>query len=151
MDVEVVLTQTDTKLGERGQVIKVSSGHAYNFLIPNQKAKLATPANLKSFKEEKERQSRKEGDRRAHAETLAKKINETSLTVEVLVGEGDKLYGAITAQDIHERLLSQGISLEKKDIHLEAPIRQLGAYQVPVKLHPQVSVNLRLSIVKKKP
>ena len=70
--------------------------------------------------------------------------------MEVLVGEGEKLYGAVTTQDIYEKLLSQGISLEKKDIHLEAPVRQLGVYQAAVKLHPQVTANLRLLVVKKK-
>ena len=91
MKLEVVLTQDDLKLGKRGEVVKVSPGYAHNFLLPNLKAKLATPSNLKSFKEENERQSKEALNRRATAEALAKKIDTASVTIEVLVGDGEKL------------------------------------------------------------
>jgi len=149
-DIEVVLTETDPKLGTRGQVIKVSSGFANNFLIPHKKALLATAANLKSFQAEKARLSLKESQAKADAEELAKKILATSLTIEVLTGEGEKLYGAVNSQDVQQALLAQGISLERKDIHLAEPIHKLGAYQIDVKLHPHVTAQLKLWVVKKK-
>ena len=133
MDVEVVLTEADPKLGQRGQVIKVSAGYAHNFLIPHKKAKLATPSNLKSFDEEKTRRAKEHAQVKAHAEGLAAKISSLSLTLEVLVGEAEKLFGAVTAQDIQQGLLSQGITIEKKDIHLEEPIRKLGP--IPYRLN----------------
>ncbi len=150
MDIEVVLTQDDAKLGRRGQVVKVSRGFATNFLFPHQKAKLATSSNLKSFQAENDRHLKQASERRAEAEALAKKIEAASVTVEVLVGEGEKLYGAVTSQELQQSLLNQGIAIDKKDIHLESPIKQLGAYQVTVKLHPEVTARLKLLIVKKK-
>ena len=150
MDIEVVLTEADPKLGPRGQVIKVSAGYAHNFLIPHNKAKLATSANLKNFEDEKARRFKEQAQKKAHADELAVKISGSSLTIEVLVGEADKLFGAVTAQDIQQGLLSQGIAVEKKDIHLEEPLRKLGAYTVPVKLHPEVQAGLKLWVVRKK-
>ena len=150
MDIEVVLTESDPKIGQRGQVIKVSSGYAHNFLIPHKKAKIATPSNLKSFDEEKTRRAKEQAQTKTRAEETAAKISALSLTLEVLVGEAEKLFGAVTAQDIQQGLLSQGITIEKKDIHLEEPIRKLGAYTVPVKFHPEVQADLKLWVVKKK-
>ena len=150
MDIQVVLTETDPKLGKRGEIVKVSSGFANNFLIPNKKAILATPANLKSFEAEKEREVKSNAQKLAAAQELAQKITKVSLTVEVAAGEGDKLYGAVTNQDIQRALESQGAAVDKKEIHLEEPIRKLGAYQVPLKLHPEVSVTVKLWVVKKK-
>jgi large subunit ribosomal protein L9 len=150
MNIEVVLTENDPKLGQRGKVIKVSSGYAYNFLIPNKKAKLATASNLKSFDEEKARRSREEAEARSRAQELSKKIEALSLTLEMLAGEGEKLFGAVTTQDIQQALLSQGITLDKKSVHLEEPIKQLGAYTVMVKLHPEFQAKLKLWVVKKK-
>ncbi len=150
MDIEVVLTESDPKLGQRGQVIKVSAGYAHNFLIPHKKAKLATLSNLKSFEEEKARHDKVQSQAKAHAEQLAAKISALSLTLEVLVGEAEKLFGAVTAQDIQQGLLKQGIAVEKKDIQLEEPIKKLGAYILPVKIHPEVHAQLKLWVVKKK-
>ena len=149
-NLEVVLTENDPKLGVRGQVVKVSSGYANNFLFPHKKALLATPANLKTFEAEKARLSQKDAQTKAHAEELAKKVEAASLTLEVLVGEEDKLYGAINTQDIQQGLAAQGISLERKDIHLGEPIKKLGAYQIDIKLHPHVMTKLKLWVIKKK-
>ena len=150
MDLEVVLIENHPKLGERGRVVKVSPGYAINCLIPQKKARLATPANLKSFEAEKAALAKKESGRLSHAKELARRIAETSLTIEVQVGAEEKLYGAVTSHEIHQSLLQQGIHLERKDIHLEEPIRKLGSYQVPVKLLPEVNAVLRLWVVKKK-
>ncbi len=157
MNIEVVLTQDDPKLGKRGQVIKVSPGFANNFLIPQGKARLATPANVKGFVLEKERLSKEAGEAKGRAEALAQKLTACSLTMEVLTGPGsgtdpdaEKLYGAVTSQDIQQALLKQGISVDKKNIHLEEPLKKLGAYTVVIKLHPEVSASLKVWVVRKK-
>ena len=150
MDIKVVLTQDDPKLGKRGEVVKVAPGHAYNFLIPHAKAKLATPSNLKVFEAERQRSAKHEAAARGRGEALVKKIAETSLTLEVQAGEGDKLYGAVTVLDIQNALGARGISLEKKEIHLEEPIHKLGAFEIPIKFHSEVSATLQLLVVKKK-
>lgn len=150
MNIEVVLLQDDPKLGKRGDVVKVSSGFAQNFLYPHNKAKIATPANLKSFEAEKARHAKEEEDRLSRAREWAQKLKELTLTLEVSSGEGDKLYGAINSQDIVEALSRQSISLERKEVHLEEPIKKLGDYQVQVKLHSKISTQLKISVVKKK-
>lgn len=149
MDIEVILTENDPKLGRRGQVVKVSSGYAQNFLFPNQKAKPATPANLKIFNEEKARHDKHEAEILAQAKDLASKIGALRLKMEVSAGEGDKLYGAVTNQDIVNSLGSHKLVVDRKKIHLEDPIKKLGAYKVAIKLHPDVLVDLNLEIVKK--
>lgn len=150
MDLEVVLTQDDPKLGKRGDIVKVSSGYASNFLIPNQKALLATPAAVKNFKVEKARQVKQQADALSRARETAAKIERTFVRIDRLTGEDDKLYGAVTAQNIHEALKQQGISVDRKDLHLEEPIRKLGGHEVAVKLHPEVTAKLKLQVEKKK-
>ena len=149
MDIQVVLTENDPKLGKRGQVVKVSSGFAQNFLIPHNKAKLATPANLKSFEQEKARTAKEEAERLAQAKEQAARLSSVQLRLEVSVGEGDKLFGSVTSQDIVDALSNQGIALDRKKLHLEEPIKRLGGYHLPVKLHPEVSADLKLEVVKK--
>ncbi len=150
MNIEVVLLQDDPKLGKRGEVVKVSSGFAQNFLYPHNKAKAATPGNLKSFQEEKKRLAQEEVDRISRARELAKTLAAMSLTIEVSAGEGDKLYGAVNSQDIVEALKKQNLLVDRKEVHLEEPFKKLGAYQVHIKLHSQVSTQLKVWIVKKK-
>ena len=150
MDIQVILTADDPKLGKRGEVIKVSPGFARNFLLPQKKAILATPAGLKAVEEEKARKTKQQADRLEWARQMAKRISATVVPIEMMAGEGDKLFGAVTNQTIQEALAKKGIDIDKKEIHIDEPIKKLGEYQVPVKLHHEVSVNLRLSIVKKK-
>lgn len=149
MDIQVVLTVDDPKLGKRGQVVKVSSGFAQNFLFPQQKAKLATPANLKQFQEEKARHDKEEAEKLAAARELAKKIRETSLTIEAMAGEADKLFGAITAQDISSALFAKGLACDRKKIHLEEPIKKIGVYEIEIKLHPEVLTKVKVNLVRK--
>lgn len=149
MNVEVVLTQNDPKLGKRGDVVKVSHGFAHNFLIPNGKAKLATSSSLKGFEKEKEREAAREAKDLAQARELAQKISGLSLTLELSVGEGDKPFGSVTSHEIAQKLQSQGLAVEKKEVQLSEPIKQLGTFQVPIKIHPEVSAKLKLWIVKK--
>ena len=149
MDIEVVLTESDPKLGKRGQVIKVSSGFAQNFLFPHHKAKLATPANLRLFEQEKVRASKEEAERLSLAKELAARAASVRLRLEVSTGEGDKLFGSVTSQDIAEGLAKEGISVDRKKIHLEEPLKKLGSYDIPLRLHPEVHSVLKVELVKK--
>lgn len=149
MNIEVVLLQDDPKLGKRGDVVKVSSGFAQNFLYPHGKAKPATPANLKSFEAEKAKNAKEEAERLSKAREIAAKVKAMTLTIEVSAGEGDKLYGAVNSQDLAEALRKQGLQVERRDVHLEDPIKKLGDYEVTVKPHTQVSAPLKVRIVKK--
>lgn len=149
MDIQVVLTENDPKLGNRGQVIKVSPGYAQNYLFPHHKAKPATVANLKEFEREKEKNTKEAAQIRAEAETLAQRLRKAELRLEVMAGEGDKLFGAVTSQDIVNGLAGLGIVCDRKKIHLEEPIKKLGRHQVEFKLHPEVHAKLQIDVVKK--
>ena len=149
MNIQVILTETDPKLGQAGEVIKVAPGFAQNYLIPHGKAKLATDGNLKAAAEAKKRQSQVTQDKLAHAQELAEKISAFSLTLSVQAGADNKLFGAVTAQDIRQALSGKGIVVQKKDIHLTESIKKLGQHEVTLKLHPQVTTTLKLAINKK--
>lgn len=147
--IQVILIENDPKLGKRGQVIKVSLGFAQNFLFPQKKAKPATPANLKLFEDEKARSTQEEAEHLLKAKEQAARVSSVHLRLEVSVGEGDKLFGSVTSQDIVEALSNQGITLDRKKLHLEEPIKRLGSYRIPFKVHPEVTADLKLDVVKK--
>jgi large subunit ribosomal protein L9 len=149
MNVEVVLTDNDPKLGKRGEVVKVSQGFALNYLIPNRKAVMATKENLKSFAAEKAGEERRQAEKLAAAKETAAKISAVSVKIPMQAGDGDKLYGAVTNQDVQAALSAKGIAIERRDIHLDEPIKRLGDYTVQLKLHPEVSAKLAISVVKK--
>jgi large subunit ribosomal protein L9 len=150
VNIEVVLTENDPKLGQRGQVVKVSSGYAQNFLFPHNKAKPATPQNLKQFEQEKAKASKEASEHLAEAQRQAAIIRSWRLSLPVTVGEADKIFGSITSKDIQEALTGKGVVVERKKIHLEEPIRHLGVYEIPMRLHPEVNVVLTVEVVKKK-
>lgn len=151
MDIQVVLLQDDPKLGKRGDIVKVSSGFAQNFLFPNHRAKPATADNVAPFQAEKARRAKEEAERLERARAMAKTLASASVTVEAKAGEGDRIFGAVTAADIVQALSKQGVALDKKEIHLEEPIKRVGAYTVDVKLHRDVTAKLKLWVVGKRP
>jgi large subunit ribosomal protein L9 len=149
VNIEVVLLDNDPKLGKRGEIIKVSTGYAQNYLFPNKKAVPATPENLKNFQAQKAKDARLQAERLAVAREAASKIEKADVTIPMLTGEGDKLYGAVTSQDIQAALRAEGILIERKDIHLDEPIRKLGTHPVTLRLHPDVTASLKVTVVKK--
>jgi large subunit ribosomal protein L9 len=149
MDIQVVLTENDPKLGKRGEVVKVSAGYAQNFLFRSGKAQPATPANLKAFEQEKAKNSKEEAERLAAMRALAEKLKAMSVEIKAEAGEGEKLFGAVTAQHIIDALSSRGIHIEKRALHLRDPIKTLGTHELEVKLHPEIMARLNLRIVKK--
>lgn len=149
MNIEVVLTQDDPKLGKRGEIVKVSPGFAQNFLYPHKKAVPATAANKKSFEAEKANAARDAAERLASARDAAKRLKDTPVVLHVPAGEGDKLYGAVTAQAVHEALLGAGVDVDRRAIQLAEPIKRLGEYEVPVKLHPEVHATVKLTVSRK--
>jgi large subunit ribosomal protein L9 len=150
VNIEVVLTETDPKLGKRGEIVKVSSGYAQNFLFPHKKAVPATPANRAAAEAQKARQSKQDAEALAAARETAVKISASALVIEMMAGESDKLYGAVTNQDVAASLAGRGIRVDRRDIHLEEPIRRLGDHSVTLKLHPEVTATLQIKVIAKK-
>jgi len=146
--VKVILLKDIESLGSAGEVVEVKNGYGRNFLIPRNEALIASAANMAQFESRrKQQETLAERDRRA-AEILAKKLEAESLTAQVKVGEEDRLFGSVTAQHIAELLDEKGYEIDRRAIHLEDPIRELGVYNVEVRLHPEVATAVKLWVVK---
>lgn len=145
---EVILREAVEKLGHPGDVVKVSPGFARNYLLPRGIAYEATPGNLKRIAQEKERLEAAENLRRAAAQEVANKLEPISLTFSARVGEEGKLFGSVTSADISQQLEAQGVHIEKRMIDLHDPIRALGVYKVPIKLHADVKAEIKVWVIK---
>lgn len=145
---KVILLKDIETLGSAGEVVEVKNGYGRNFLIPRNEALVATAANMAQFESRrKQQETLSERDRRA-AEALAKKLEAESITAQVKVGEEDRLFGSVTAQNIAELLDEKGYEIDRRAIHLEDPIRELGVYNIEVRLHPEVVTAVKLWVVK---
>jgi large subunit ribosomal protein L9 len=145
---EIILRQAVENLGKTGDVVKVKAGYARNYLLPHGLAYEATPGNLKRIQQERDRLEAAENERRTAAQGLAEKIEQVSLTFSARVGEEGKLFGSVTAADIAAQLEAQGFHLEKRQIDLHEPIKALGVYRVPIRLHADVKPEVRVWVIK---
>ena len=145
---KVILRQDQENLGEAGAIINVKPGFARNYLIPQGFAMTASPQNMKRFENEKKQMNWRKEQEKRKAEELAKILENVSCTITVQVGEEDKLFGSVTSQNISESLESQGYEIDKRKIQLEEPIKSLGIYSVPIKLHTEVEAKVKVWVVK---
>jgi len=146
---EVILRQDVEGIGKSGNIVKVKDGFARNFLLPKRLAVPWTASNIKSLELEKQRQSLKSEKDKKEAGELKDKLDSLSLTIPVLIQEKDKLYGSITVLEIQRALKEEGFDIDKNHVILEEPIKSLGIYQIPIKLHPEVSAQIKVWVVKK--
>ena len=145
---EVILRHAVENLGKPGDVVKVKNGYARNYLLPHNLAYEATPGNLKRIQQEKDRLEAAENQRRGSAQEIATKLEQVSLTFSARVGEEGKLFGSVTAADIAQQLEQQGFHIEKRQVDLHEPIKSLGVYRVPVRLHADVKPEIRVWVIK---
>src|SRR3954465_1207963 len=145
---EVILRQAVENLGSPGEVVKVSNACARNYLLPHGVAFEATPGNLKRIAQERTRLEAAENERKTVAQGLAEKLEQVSLTFSARVGEEGKLFGSVTASDIAHQLEAQGDHIEKRQIDLHEPIRALGVYRVPIRLHADVHPEIKVWVIK---
>ena len=148
---EVLLLKPVDGLGAEGDQVKVRAGYARNYLLPQKFAVALTQANRKRVEALKKRRSEREVSELSGAQALADKISKVALAFAVKTGEGGKLFGAITAADIHQKLVESGIEIEKKKIHLHTPVKALGKHEVKIKLHADVSVDVTFDVVSENP
>jgi large subunit ribosomal protein L9 len=146
--VKVILAEDVSSLGKIGDVVQVADGYGRNFLIPQGKALPATSQSVKKFDHQKQMLKQKVEKEKREAEKLAKKLGGISCTIPMAAGEGDKLFGAVTTMDIEAALKNEGVTVDRKKIILEEPIKSLGIYTVSVKLHPGITTNLKVWVVK---
>jgi large subunit ribosomal protein L9 len=143
---KVILLEQVEKLGGPGDQVEVADGYARNFLIPKRKAVAATPAHVKSL-DHLLRQNKGQEDRLRHAAgAMAARIAEASCVIKRQAGEQEKLFGSVTNQDIAAALGARGLDVDRRKILLQEPIKVLGSYTIPIRLHPEVVAELRLTV-----
>ena len=146
---QVLLTQDVPGIGNAGEVKKVADGYARNYLLPRKLAVAATGGAVKQAEAIKQAVVRREAKTRAEAQELAKLIEQVTLTFRAKAGEGDRLFGSVTSTDIAEALAREkGITVDKRKIELDSPLKELGTHQVAIKLHPEVSAKVAVVVEK---
>ena len=145
---EVILREYIDSLGTRGQVVKVAPGYARNFLLPKKLAVAATASNKKIVEQERHAHLRKEAKAAGEAAELGKLVANVTVTIKQKAGENDQLFGSVTSKDIADGLTAQNYNIERRKIQLEEPIKQLGEYKVPIRLHKEVTVEITVIVAK---
>jgi large subunit ribosomal protein L9 len=145
---EVILRQAVENLGKPGDLVAVKAGFARNYLIPRGFALPATEGNKRRIEQQRARLEAAESERRDAAQKIADALEQVSLTFSARVGEEEKLFGSVTAADIAQQLQAQGFEIEKRQVDLHDPIKALGVYRVPVKLHADVKPEVRVWVIK---
>jgi large subunit ribosomal protein L9 len=143
---KVLLKEDVIKLGSVGDEVEVKDGYGRNFLIPTGKALLATPKNVKQFRHQKSIVDHKVRKLRGSAQDVADRLAKLSLSIKKKVGEQGKLFGSVTSQEIAELVSAKGVEIDRRKIQLGEPIRSLGEFKIPVKLHPQVIAEMTLIV-----
>src|SRR5919109_1088594 len=141
---KVIFTSDVESVGKIGEIREVKDGFARNYLLPKKIAVEATPENIKTWERRRQILKKKEESLKAEAESLAAKLREVSCTIPVKVGEEDRLFGSVTSQNISDALKEKGFEISRKDIELDSPIKTLGTYEVLIKLHSDVTTNIKV-------
>jgi large subunit ribosomal protein L9 len=145
--VKIVLREDVDKLGDRGQVVNVAPGYARNFLFPKALAFPATAGNMRQIELRKKVWVVREAKETDDANKLAARIGEIKLVIAKKVGEHEALYGSVTSQEIADLLKAKGVEVDRRKIQLHEPIRALGTFSVPIKIHRQVGASVSLEVV----
>jgi large subunit ribosomal protein L9 len=144
---EVILREHIDNLGKRGDLVKVADGYARNYLLPRKMALLATAGNKKVIEREKVKFDAKEAEEQGVAQAIADRLANVEIEIARRVGETDALFGSVTNGDIAESLAGKGFDIDRRKIQLHEPIKKLGEYTVPVKLHREVVVSLKVKVL----
>jgi len=145
---EVILREDIDKVGNRGEIVKVAPGFARNFLLPKRLAVPATEANRKIVEQERQAHLRKEAKVKGEAEDLSKLLTGVSVTIAQKAGEQDQLFGSVTSKDVADALAAKNFTIDRRKIQLDEPIKQLGEFKVPVKLHKDVTAEVTVTVVR---
>jgi len=143
---KIILTKDLENLGKAGALVEVKPGYGRNYLLPRQLGVLATAKNVRQLDHEKAGILSRAAKHKSGMDAQAKKISSIELKFTRKVGDQNKLFGSVTSKDIHEQLVSQGYEIDRRQIHLPEPLKELGTHEVEVKLHPEVSARLKVTI-----
>ena len=145
---QVVLLERVAKLGQMGEVVQVRDGYARNFLLPQGKALRATEGNLKRFETERAQLEARNLEARAEAEKVAKRLDGQSFVVIRSASDGGALYGSVTTRDVADAATAGGFSLERRQVVLDQPIKELGLHPITVVLHPEVEATIKVNVAR---
>jgi large subunit ribosomal protein L9 len=146
---EVILREHVDNLGKRGEIVKVAEGYARNFLLPRKLALAVTEANKRQIERERQAAEARELEEKTQAEAFATRLANVEVSIARRVGgENDTLYGSVTSADIAQALEKQGFTIDKRKVHLAEPLKQLGEFTVPVKVHREVTTQVKVRVVK---
>jgi large subunit ribosomal protein L9 len=145
---EVILRQHVDNLGRRGEIVKVADGYARNYLLPKKLALPATAGNKQHVERERRLFEAREAEERGQAEALAARLTALTISIARRVGDTEQLYGSVTASDIADFLKDKGFEVDRRKLILPEPIKALGEHNVPLKLHREVTVPLKVHVVK---
>ena len=141
---EIILREYVEHLGKRGEIVKVADGYARNYLLPRKLALPATPGNLKHVERERKIMEAKEADEKAQAQAIATRLEAVEIVITRRVGDTEQLYGSVTASDIADFLKGKGFEVDRRKLLLPEPIKAIGEHAVPLKLHREVTVSLKV-------
>jgi len=145
---EIILREDVDKLGQRGDMVKVTAGYARNFLLPRNLAVAATESNKKIVEQQRQAHLRRDAKLVTEAQELGKMMAAVAVTIRQKAGENDQLFGSVNSNDIAVALEKLGYNIDRKKVHLEEPIKTLGDFQVNVRLHKDVSIDIPVHVVK---
>jgi large subunit ribosomal protein L9 len=145
---QIILQEDVEKLGNRGQVVEVAEGYARNFLLPRKLALEASPGNMKRLEKMRAAFAKKAAAEIGDAQKLAELLAGVSLEISRKSGESDQLFGSVTSADISDALAAKGYTIDRRKIQLAEPIKLIGQFDIPIKLHREVNANLKLTVKK---
>jgi len=144
---EVILREHVDNLGKRGELVKVADGYARNYLLPRKLALLATDGNRKQIEREREKFEAKESEEKKLAEALSARVSGVEIEIARKVGENDVLFGSVTTADIAAALAAKGVEVDRRKLHMPEPIKKLGEFEIPLKLHREVTLAVKVKVV----
>ena len=145
---KIILVEEVESLGDIGDLVEVADGYGRNYLLPRGLAVQATQKNLKAIEHERQLQADRLKKAKGTAQEFAQQLEKLPLQISKKVGEGERLYGSVTSQDIAEAAAKEGVTLNRRKIVLKEPIRSLGVFRVPIKVHPEVEATLEVGVVR---
>jgi large subunit ribosomal protein L9 len=145
---DVILREDIDNLGNRGEVVKVAPGYARNFLLPKRLAVEATDSNRKIVEQERQAHLRKEAKLQGEAKDLGKLMEGISVTIKQKAGENDQLFGSVTSKDVADALAAKNFTIDRRKVQLDEPIKQLGEFKVPLRLHKEVTAEITVNVVR---
>lgn len=145
---QVILLERVPKLGQMGEVVRVKDGYARNFLLPRHKALRATKANIAHFETQRAQLEARNLEAKKDAESVAKKLDGKSYVIIRQAGETGQLYGSVASRDIADSITAEGVSINRSQVEINAPIKTIGLHTVPVRLHPEVEVKVTVNVAR---